>query len=180
MMQRVLGRLFFAFGCLMTAFGVVWIVAGQSVVLIAPRTEAQRTICFLLYALVMLPTLGPWSRTPWPPVFEVTRPRIVMARIALLIVALIVVSSFAIVAVGRATDAPLLLDIGFVWVIGSLLLLNGVYLVVHWALRPQNIFGGVPTWVLNPFGILLVPLLKKAGVVGDPRSDDEERESTND
>jgi hypothetical protein len=63
-------------------------------------------------------------------------------------------------------DNTSLLEHGRIWVLGSLLLLNGVYVALHWAYRPYNIFGPhVPEVLLNPIGVSLVAILKAIGLV---------------
>ncbi len=172
-MPRVLRGGFFAFGCLLTAFAIVWMVAGLLGVIIAPRTRSQALIGFTLYVIVMLPTLGPWVRK-WPPFLTVTPARIATARILLLIAALISVSAIVIVIAARVTADPSLLNVGSVWLLGSLMLMNGVYVAIYWAYRPENVFGPTVTaWGRNPLGLLLVTILRKTGVA-KPLPDDDE------
>jgi len=176
MMRRRLATVFFGFGCALSVFALAWFIAASSGVLIAPRTATQALAAFVPYAIVMLITLDRGSARIWPPVFPVTQSRLKVARLLLSCATMLCFGAFAIVLIGRALGNSSVAEASFASVIGSLMLLNGIYVALHWAYRPQNLFGpNVPPSLLNPLGIVLVPILRMTRTIKPPSSNGQRR-----
>lgn len=175
-MRQRLATVFFGLGCVLSVFALAWFVAASLGVLIAPRTAAQALGAFIPYAILMLTTLDRGSARSWLPVFPVTRPRIRVARLLLSAAGLLCLAAFAVVLIGRALGSSSVAEVSFASVIGSLMFLNGVYVALHWAYRPQNLFGpNVPPSLLNPLGIVLVPILRMTGTIKPPSANGQSR-----
>ena len=175
-MRQRLAAVFFGLGCVLSVFALAWSVSASLGVLIAPRTAAQALTVFVPYAILMLATLDRGSARSWPPVFSVTQPRIKVARLLLLAAGLLCLAAFAVVLIGRALGNESVVDASFASVIGSLMLLNGIYVALHWAYRPQNLFGpNVPPSLLNPLGVVLVPILRMTGTIKPPSGNGQSR-----
>jgi hypothetical protein len=161
MMRRGFATLFFVLGCLMAGFAVVWWIAAEFGVLLGPRTGVEGVVAFIPYAILMGITLDRYSVHNWPPVLKVTHSRIILARVLLSLAAANLAIGMAVTGAGRITASASLLGHGRVWVLAGLLLLNGVYVALHWAFRPNNIFGpNVPEALLDPLGSLALAILK--------------------
>ena len=176
-MRQRLATVFFASGCILSVFALAWFVAANLGVLIAPRTAAQALAAFIPYAILMLATLDRSSARPWLPVFPVTQLRIKVARLFLSAAGLLCFPAFAVALIGRALGGnSSVAEASFASVIGSLMLLNGIYVALHWAYRPQNLFGpNVPPSLLNPLGIVLVPILRMTGTIKPPSANGQSR-----
>jgi hypothetical protein len=146
----------------LTVFGLVWLIAAEYGVLIVPRNASEAGVGYIPYAILMLLTLNSPSERYWPPVLLVTQRRIIIARALLAVVGMLCLTAIAVAIIGRELRSVSTESV-FPWVIGSPLLLNGVYVALHWAFRPQNIFGpNVPLWLRNPLGFPLIWILKRA------------------
>ena len=175
-MRQRLATVFFGLGCVLSVFALVWFVAASLGVLIAPRTAAQALTAFVLYAILMLATLDRGSARSWLPVFSVTQPRIKVARLLLSAAGLLCLAAFAVIFIGRALANQFVVEASFASIISSLMFLNGIYIALHWAYRPQNLFGpNVPPWLLNPLGVVLVPILRMTGTIKPPSSNGRSR-----
>lgn len=175
-MRRTVAVLFFVLGCLLAVFAVAWLIAAEIGVFIVPTTAPEAVVAFIVYAILMFATLDRFSVRDWSPVLAVTHSRILLARWLLSFIVVICLAAIAVAVVGRALSSASLLEYAFSWVIGSLLLLNGVYVALHWAYWPNNLFGPhIPPALLNPLGLILVPILKATGVVKSPGQKKPER-----
>jgi hypothetical protein len=160
-MRRALATLFFVLGCLMAGFAIVWSIAAESGVIILPKTPLQGVVVYIPYGILMLATLDRYPSRDWPPVFKVTHSRIILARVLLSLTGANLVIAMIVTTVGRIIASTSWLEHGRPWVLGGLLFLNGVYVALHWAYRPTNIFGpNVPEALLNPLGCLVRAILK--------------------
>jgi hypothetical protein len=175
-MRRALATLFFVLGCLLTGFAIAWWIAAECGVLSAPKTPLEGVVAFIPYAVLMLVTVDRASARNWLPVLKVTRARILLARLLLSLTVANFLIAIAVAVAGQKLGSTSLPEHAFYWVIGSLLLLNGVYFALHWAYRPHNLFGPhVPEALLDPFGITIHAILKAIGLVKRPERDGSKR-----
>lgn len=159
-MRRVFAIAYFGLGCLLAVFAVAWFTAARAGVVLVPRSPGEAVGLFLLYAAVILPTLDRASARCWPPAIPVTPSRVAAARVVMTVSLVLCLASIGSAVLARAFGSESLRNHAFSAVIGSLGLLNGTYVAVHWAYRPENLFGSrMSRALLNPLGSLLVWVL---------------------
>jgi hypothetical protein len=175
-MRKTLAILFFILGCVVAGFAVFWLIAAQFGILVVPRTPLEAVAVFSIYAILMLATLDRSISDDWAPIFGITRSRILFARGLLSLIGVFCFVEIAVAVIGRVLGCTSLLGHAFLWVISSLLLLNGVYVALHWAYRPSNLFGSrISPALLDPLGNIIVAMLRTIGVVKRPEDNGSER-----
>lgn len=142
-MKKGISIVCFAAGCLSFALALTWYVA----VLVTrhsmwpfPSGIAGIETLFAAWGLIMFATFYRSPRPIWMPVLEVKGGRIKAARLLLActLINLVVwlLASFVLWATQIRGPLP--------WVFcifaAAVTLLNAVYVVIHWALRPENLF----------------------------------------
>ena len=169
-MRQVLATLWMLGGCLLAGFGIAWFMAAGFGVIISPRSPGEMAIGFVLYGLLMMMTIDRYPSSPWLPVLRITRRRIVAARWILSMTTTLFVATMIATAAARSWGTRSAYQVFLRWMIGSALVANGVYVALHWAYRPGNLFGPrVPKWLLDPhiplFRLLsrLVVVIKRGG-----------------
>ena len=140
-MNRVISIYAFVCGCAGSVLALVWQCLAVFGHPLLPRSIWTVEAIFVFHALAMLATFRRNVREiPRSPLFVVTRRRVKIARLLLCLVAinfaLCVIVCFVSHSSGNATlnawAVPLVLT--------SFMLLNTVYIALHWAFRPANIF----------------------------------------
>ncbi|GEM_PF-3251683 len=139
----------FTYGCLSSMGVFIWYVNA-----FLGRTQLPASVWiveafFVVHAIVMLMT---FHRRPgaslWAPVLTVTPNRIRIGKLLLLIAMINFLMCAVIVALhNRASSAKEL-----TMALTSLALLNTIYIAVHWAFRPENLFpSSLLVFISNPF-----------------------------
>lgn len=164
-MHRAVVILCFSAGCALALCSILWLIAAENGSFILPSKPWQGVVMAMIYAAMMLFTLDRPSLDQWPPLFNVSRTRVVVARLALALSVLICAASFLLRPLGRMAGEPRLAENSFFFAIASLGFLNGLYVALHWAFRPRNLFGpNMPNGLTDPLGVVIVPILKIIGV----------------
>jgi len=160
MTRKLVPPLVFLYGCVGSLGALICFALALSGAFELPQTWLIVECIAALHALAACLTFQPGMRPPWPPLFAVTSERIRWARVLFFAAT----GNFVICVAG-----PLIADPDrYRWLEGraaaliltSLLLQNTVYIAIHWAFRPENLFS--PTFVeaiSNPVGIVLKRIL---------------------
>jgi hypothetical protein len=142
-MKKGIAIVCFAAGCLTSALALTWYFA----VLVTrhsmwpfPSGIAEIEALFAAWALIMFATFYRSPRPIWMPVLKVSSKRVKAARL-LLAFTLINCATWLLASIGLwATQIREPLPWVFCILAAAVTLLNAVYVVVHWALRPENLF----------------------------------------
>jgi len=136
-MTKLVAGSCFAYGCVASAGALVWYLAALAGNAELPKSVWVAEGFLVVHVIVMIITFprGP-RRRPWEPVLQMTNERIRAAKVALGIVTVNFVFCVAVVAWENrgASERALLM------VLTSFALLNMVYIAIHWAFRPENLF----------------------------------------
>lgn len=147
-MRTIFAKCCLCFSILICAFGLLlmggWVPAGSA------NQELSIAVPFLIgYAVMLIVTFPVYRvRSQWKAIFEVSTTQSKAAHFALWLSILnfaifVLVALFARVISGPISDSLVLRFVGsFLW-------LNGVYLVIHWAYRPENVFARSTLILLN-------------------------------
>jgi hypothetical protein len=138
----------FLYGCLASAgaFGWYWLALTGHATL--PQNAWMFEVPFLAHVAVMVATFQRLpSRKIFKPVLKVTPARIRGAQLLLLVSA----ANFGLCAARVFWESAASSERTLSMVVTSLVLLNTVYVAIHWALRPENLFpGGFLAFMRNP------------------------------
>jgi hypothetical protein len=142
-MKKPIAIVCFAAGCLSSIFALAWYVA----VLVTrhsmwpfPSGIAEVEALFAAWGLIMFATFYRSRRPIWMPLLQVSGGRVKVARLLLVCnlvnCAVWLLASLGLWAMQICEPLP--------WVFcvfaAAVTLLNAVYVIVHWALRPENLF----------------------------------------
>ena len=153
----------FWYGCLGMIGALAWYIAAILGCAILPRNVWIVESLFGIHGVVMIFTFQRSPvRRPWHPMLSVTPIRIRMARLLLGVVA----TNFSF-CLGLFLFAALRRDLALAnravpLIVTSFLLLNTIYIAIHWAFRPKNLFS--PSWlriISNPLGLFFMSNNKK-------------------
>ena len=152
-------RLFgFWYGCIGTLCALAWYLAAALGKAVLPSNVWLIESLFGLHALAAIIT---FHRTPgrraWAPMLRLTPVRIWIARILLALAAANFVICSAVFFVAASRQKPGV-ELGTLpLILASFVLLNTIYITVHWGFRPENLF---PAYFLqaisNPLGLIWV------------------------
>jgi hypothetical protein len=114
---------------------------------------------FLLHAIAMFATFQPGVK--WEAAILATPMRVRTARMVLWVASInFLACSLLLLTNARLTRGEGSLHVGLV--LTSFLLLNTLYIAIHWALRPERIFqDGFLTFISNPLGWFLARIKMK-------------------
>ncbi len=155
-MRKRVERYCFIYGCVASVGALVWYLAALAGRAGLPGNVWAVESIAAVFAITMVITFQRRPvRDPWLPVLRITPERIRMAKFFLAVVtANFVVCTLVAFAWENWVGAERALSM----VLTSLMLLYAVYIAMHWAFRPQNLFpGGFLTFISNP---LLYPFLR--------------------
>ena len=155
-MKNLIRLYAFWYGCLGTCCAFVWYVAAlQGRATITNNVWIAEEV-FVLHAAAALATFQRTSMRPaWQPVLDVTAGRITLAKVlfGLSIVNFLVCLGVFLVAEFRG-NVDLAND-GVGLILTSFIMLNTIYIAIHWAFRPENLFSAAFLRVIeNPLGEL--------------------------
>lgn len=156
----------FVAGCLLAASAVCWATAAVRGNLIVPGSAWLAVIAVTPYAAVMLATFDRSSHEFWLPLFRTTPTHLLLTRIMLAVAVIFVLASLITARVAMANHDRVLLDSTFPFLMGSLAFLNGCYISVHWAFRPENVFRHPVFHATKFWGATKRALLVTAGLAG--------------
>jgi hypothetical protein len=151
-MRNFIAKFCFYYGCLASVGALVWylaILAGSEGL---PQSVLLVETVAVIYIIVMIITFSKSQRSAWEPVVQVTRRRIIIGKVLLLIASLNFLFCTALIVWENRAVSSSALSMG----IASFALLNAVYLAIHWALRPENLFPGrFLLFISNPLVYIL-------------------------
>lgn len=153
-MKNLIRLYAFWYGCLGTCYAFAWyVLAIQGRATITNNVWIVEGV-FALHAMAALATFQRTSMLPtWRPVLDVTPRRVVLAKVifGLSIVNFLVCLAVFLIAELRGNVA--LGDDGVALILTSFLMLNTIYIAIHWAFRPENLFSASFLRVIaNPLG----------------------------
>jgi hypothetical protein len=134
--MRLFARLMVAYGCLGFIATCVWWVATLVYGIVFPKTKGQLWVVAAAIVIATMPTFHQWYGTQWPPMTRVTPATRTLGRLA---VTLAVANMlFRISVLFRHQQNASVQD----WSLGlnGMTMLLMTYVVVHWTLRPENVF----------------------------------------
>ena len=138
-MRSILAKFCFGYGVLISALGLS-LMSGWSAVGTRDQVLGIGTPLFIGYFVTVILTFPVYRvRSGWDAIFEVSNSRKRASRFAIGLSMVTFGALLLITLVVRFISGPVSNSL-VLRLIGSLLLLNGVYLVIHWAYRPENIF----------------------------------------
>jgi hypothetical protein len=140
-MKKLIQSYCFWYGCLGTLCAFAWYIAAILGFPTMPTSVWVAEAVFALHGCAALATFHRTTMRPaWQPVLSVTAGRIALARslFGLSIVNFLVCFGLFLVAEIRGNVA--LGNEGAALILTSFLLLNTIYIAIHWAFRPENLF----------------------------------------
>jgi hypothetical protein len=136
-MRTLVERYCFIYGCVASAGALVWYLAA-----LAGRAELPDSVWVaeglaLIHGITMVITFHrrPY-RSPWAPVLQITPKRIRTAKVVLGTAA----ANFLFCLVLAISEHRTVSERALSMLLASIMLLNTVYVAIHWAFRPQNVF----------------------------------------
>ena len=159
-MKKLIQLYAFCYGCIGSFFAFVWYLAALRDSVAFPRSWWIVESVFVLHCIAACFTFQPHVRPPWQPFLAVTPRRIKFAKIVFTIATLnfivYLVKAGIVGTRGEARDR-----ISFL-ILTSLLLQNTVYIAIHWAFRPENLFPhSFIQAISNPLGSFLGLFVKQ-------------------
>lgn len=155
-MRKLVERYCFIYGCVASVGALVWYLAALAGRVGLPESVWVVESIVVVFAITMVLTFQRRPlRDPWVPVLRITLERIRIAKVFLAVVAAnFGVCTLVAFAWGNRVGAERALSM----VLTSLVLLYSIYIAIHWAFRPQNLFpSGFLTFISNP---LLYPFIR--------------------
>jgi len=153
-MRTVFTKFCFCYGVLISALGLALMIGWNAV-----GTKDQEIgigIPLLIgYALTAIFTFPVYRvRSEWQPLFEVSSTRKKASHVSVWLSILTFGTFLLITLLVRLLSGPVSSSLAL-RLSGSVLFLNGVYFVIHWAFRPENIFARSTLILLNniPFAL---------------------------
>jgi hypothetical protein len=142
-MKIAIAIICFSGGCLATALAVLWYLAvlvTRDLLWPFPSNIEGIEVLFAVWGLIMFATFYRSPRPIWMPLFEVSSRRVKVTRM-LLVCSLVNFAVWLLVCAGlSATQVLGPLPWAFCLLASAATLLNAIYVAVHWAFRPENLF----------------------------------------
>ena len=148
-MRKLVEWYCFIYGCIASVGALVWYLAALARRAGLPENVWVVESMVVIFAITMVITFQRRPlRDPWVPVLRITPERIRIAKFCLAVAAAnFGVCTLLAFAFGNRVGA----ERGLSMVLTSLMLLYSVYIVIHWAFRPQNLFpSGFLAFISNP------------------------------
>ncbi len=164
--MRKLIRLYgFWYGCLGSLCALAWYGSALAGSFAFPSNWWIVEAVAVLHGGAACFTFQPRVRPAWGPLFTVTPRRVKLARMLFGLATLNFIVSFVMLLIAGKVEDQALLDKAVPIILTSFLLQNTVYIALHWAFRPENLFpGSLIEAVSNPLGLflrLILPNKKK-------------------
>ena len=154
-MRKLIQLFGFWYGCLGALCCAAWYA---SVVLGYPALPSFNWLLafFILHCCAATFTFQPHMRPPWVPLFTLSPGRIRLAKTLFTLATLNFIVCFGIFLIAGKLGDRALEEKAVPLILTSFLLQNTVYIAVHWAFRPANLFPGAFIEALsNPLGSFL-------------------------
>lgn len=155
-MRKLIERCCFVYACVASVGALVWYLAALAGHAGLPENVWVVESIVVVFAITMVITFQRRPlRDPWVPAVRITPERIRIAKVLLAVVA----ANFGLCTiVAFAWGNRVGVDKALSMVLTSMMLLYSVYIAIHWAFRPQNLFvSGFLTFISNP---LLYPFIR--------------------
>ena len=161
-MKRRLATSVFIYGCLSLIVSIVWLGAAVLSANIHSVSLWLAEGLFILHGCVLVLT---FHRRPgtvlWLPVLRITSQRIKAAQAILLVTALNMIGWLTAIFVLALQNYKAQAEWALSPFLASAALLSGVYIALHWAFRPENLFPrAFLTFAGNPFGAIVRRLMR--------------------
>jgi len=155
-MRRSIRLLGFWYGCLGSLCALAWFVSALLGNFHFPRNWGMVMAIAALHGVAACFTFQPGVRPPWQPLFSVTEERIKLAKVLFGLATLNFVVCFGILLIAGKRGNQALEEKAVPLILTSFLLQNAVYMAVHWAFRPANLFpSSFIEAISNPLGSIL-------------------------
>lgn len=154
--MRGLIRLYgFWYGCLGTLGAFAWYASALRGSFAFPSNWSIVEVIFALHCGAAVLTFQTQVRQAWRPVLSVTRNRIWLAKTLLALATFNFLFCMGMFLVAGIQGNQALKDKMVPLILTSFLLQNTVYIGVHWAFRPENLFSGsFIRAISNPLGLI--------------------------
>ncbi len=155
-MRKLIQLYGFWYGCLGSLCALAWYVTALRGSFSFPSNWGMVVAVFMLHGIAACFTFQPHVRPPWQPLLAVTQGRVRLAKALFGLATLNFAVWFgAFIVAGNQRDQLFGGRAAFL-ILTSFLLQNTVYIALHWAFRPENIFPGSFIEALsNPLGSVL-------------------------
>ena len=160
-MTMIFAKCYLVFSIIICAISIL-LMAGWSFVGTAEQELAVGVPFLTIYAVTLIATFPVYRvRSQWKAIFDIsaTKKKVAHFSLWLAIVNFVVFTAVAILVRLISGSISSSLALRFV---GSALWLNGVYLVIHWAYRPENVFSRSTLILMNnPLFSLFSPTYRR-------------------
>jgi hypothetical protein len=153
-MRTILAKFCFCYGVVISALGLS-LMSGWSAVGTRDQELGIGIPLLIGYAVTAILTFPVYRvRSGWDAIFEVSNIRKRASHFAIWLSILTFGAFLLMSLLVRLFSGPVSSSL-VLRLIGSLLLLNGVYFVIHWAYRPENVFARSTLILLNNLPLAL-------------------------
>lgn len=155
-MRKLIRYYAFWYGCLGTLLSLAWYVAALDNRATIPNNVWIVETVFAFHATAAIATFqrGAGPRA-WLPMILVTPARLKLARAVFSISLLNFICCLGVFIVGVGLGNQPLVERMVSLILTSFLLMNTIYIFIHWAFRPENLFSGsFIRAISDPLGIL--------------------------
>jgi hypothetical protein len=162
--MRNLVRLYgFWYGCIGSLCAFAWYLSTLLGSFAFPRNWGIVEVVAVLHGIAACFTFQPHVRPAWQPLLSVTQGRIRIARALFGLATLNFIGFFGAFLIAGSQRNQAFGDRAVPLILTSFLLQNAVYIAVHWAFRPENLFpSSFIQTVSNPLGAVLALILPRS------------------
>lgn len=155
-MRRLIQLYGFWYGCLGSLCALAWYVTALLGKFAFPSDWGIVMAIAALHGVAACLTFQPNVQPPWKPLFSGTLFQIRLAKISFGLATVNFVVCFGMLLLAAKARNQSLVDKAVPLILTSFLLQNTVYIAIHWAFRPANLFPNSFIQALsNPLGSLL-------------------------
>jgi len=164
-MKLFIQRACVVYGCLALLASTTWLVVSWFFEPALPASPGPVLVPLGIHGLILTLTFQPFVGPEpfWSPVWRISPRRRMWARSALACAAILCVGSaiWCVVLTRESHDEDLIVRAAIL-TIASLAILSSLYIVLHWAFRPENLFSeSFIEFASNPLGYLLIRLMRR-------------------
>lgn len=155
-MRKLIQLYGFWYGCLGSLCAFAWYITALRDNFAFPHNWGIVEAVFVLHGIAACFTFQPHVRPAWQPFLTVTPGRIRFAKTLFSLATLNFIVCLGALLIWRNGEEPIWQDRIVPLILTSFLLQNTVYIALHWAFRPENLFPGSFIRVIsNPLGSFL-------------------------
>lgn len=154
-MRRLIQLYSFWYGVIGSVLAFAWFalsLAGQPVL---PKSWWTMEAIAILHGAAACFTFQPYVRPPWKPLISPSPVRVRVAKVLFGLGTLNFLAWFLTLIIAGETGHRTFQERVVPLILTSLVLQNTIYIAVHWAIRPENLFSrGFIEGVSNPLGFI--------------------------